>query len=142
MFQNSLTEIYDSEDDTVILFTQEHLDQQTAEKAFINDAWMEAQFNASPLATPTMAKPLPSKEDPAEHVVAHPPKKGGDVTVLRLGPQRSGQPTRTLSTSSRSSSSCDSNTSSSSASQSAFQAVAPDTLDQRTAWVLAAHRAT
>jgi hypothetical protein len=64
------------------------------------------------------------------------------VTVLRLGPQRSGQPTWTLSTSSRSSSSCNSNTSSSSASQSALQAVAPDTPDRRTAQVLAAHWAT
>jgi hypothetical protein len=53
MFQNSLTEIYNSKDDTVILFAQEHLDQQV--QAFINDAWMEAQFNASSLATPTMA---------------------------------------------------------------------------------------
>jgi Chromo (CHRromatin Organisation MOdifier) domain len=142
MFQNSLTEIYDSEDDTVILFAQERLNQQTAEKAFINNAWMETQFNASPLVTLTMAKPLPSKEDPAEHVVAHPPKRGGDVTVLWLGPQRSGQPTQTLSTSSSGSSSCNSNTSSSSASQSALQAVAPDTLDRWTARVLAAHWAT
>jgi Chromo (CHRromatin Organisation MOdifier) domain len=141
MFQNSLTEIYDSEDDMVILFAEERLNQQTAQKAFINDAWMEAQCNASPLATPTMAKPLPSKEDPAKRVVAHLPKKGGDVTVLWLGPQRSGQPARTLSTSSRSSSSCDSNTGSSSTSQSALQAVAPDTLDRRTTWVLAAHQA-
>jgi hypothetical protein len=64
------------------------------------------------------------------------------VTVLQLGPQCSGRPTRTLSTSSRSSSSCNSNTSSSSASQSTFQAVAPDTPDWWTAWVLAACRAT
>jgi hypothetical protein len=63
------------------------------------------------------------------------------VTVLRLGPQCSGQPARTLSTSSRSSSSCNSNTGSSSASESALQVVAPDTLDWRTTWVLAAHRA-
>jgi Chromo (CHRromatin Organisation MOdifier) domain len=133
MFQNSLTDIYNSEDDTVILFAQEQLNQQIAEEAFINDAWMEAQLNASPLATPTMAKPPPSKENPAEHVVAHPPKKGGDVTVLQLGPQRSGWPAWTLSTSSS-----NSNTNSSSASQSAFQAVALDTLDWWTAWVLAA----
>jgi hypothetical protein len=106
--------------------------------AFINDAWMEAQLNASPLATPTMAKPLPSKEDPAERVVAHPPKKGGDVTVLQLGPQCSGWPAQTLSTSSRSSSSCNSNTGSSSASQSTFQVVTPDTPDWQTTWVLAA----
>jgi hypothetical protein len=105
------------------------------QKAFVNDAWMEAQFNASPLATLTMAQPLPSKEDPAECVVAHLPKKGGDVMVLRLSPQRSGQPARTLSNSS-------SNTSSSSASQSAFQAVTLDTPDRQTTQVLAACRAT
>jgi hypothetical protein len=50
-----------------------------------------------------------------------------------LQPHCSGQPAQ-LSTSS-------SNTSSSSASQSALQAVAPDTLDRRTAWVLAACQA-
>jgi hypothetical protein len=60
------------------------------------------------------------------------------VTVLWLGPQCSGRPAQTLSTSSRSSSSCNSNTGSSSASESALQVVAPDTPDQRTAWVLAA----
>jgi hypothetical protein len=64
------------------------------------------------------------------------------VTVLWLGPQCSGRPARTLSTSSRSSSSCNSNTSSSSTSQSALQVVALDTPDWRTAWVLAARRAT
>jgi hypothetical protein len=64
------------------------------------------------------------------------------VTVLWLGPQRSGRPTRTLSTSSSCSSSSNSNTSSSSASQSTFQAVAPDTPDRRTARILAAHQAT
>jgi Chromo (CHRromatin Organisation MOdifier) domain len=141
MFSNSLTDIYDK-DDHVLLFAQECLNQQAAEKAFINDAWMEAQFNASPLATPTMAKPLPSKEDLAERVVAHPPKKGGDVTVLQLGPQRSGQPARTISTSSSCSSSSNSNTGSSSASQSTLQAVAPDTSDRRTTQVLAACQAT
>jgi hypothetical protein len=62
--------------------------------------------------------------------------------VLWLSSQCSGQPTRTLSTSSRSSSSCNSNTGSSSASQSALQAVAPDTPDQQTAWVLVARWAT
>jgi hypothetical protein len=102
---------------------------------------MEAQFNASPLATPTWAKPPPSKEDLAERVVAHLPKKGGDVMVLWLGPQCSRQPAWTLSTSSRCSSSCNSNTSSSSASESTLQAVAPDTLDRQTTWVLAACRA-
>jgi hypothetical protein len=61
--------------------------------------------------------------------------------VLRLGPQRSGRPTQTLSTSSRSSSSCNSNTGSSSTSQSTLQAVTPDTLDQQTAWVLVARQA-
>jgi hypothetical protein len=62
--------------------------------------------------------------------------------VLWLGPQRSGRPAWTLSTSSRSSSSCDSNTGSSSASQSALQAVAPDTPDWQTTRVLVAHWAT
>jgi hypothetical protein len=99
---------------------------------------MEAQLNASPLATLTMAKPLPSKEDPAKHVVAHPPKKGGDVTVRQLGPQLSERPTWTLSTSSSS----NSNTSGSSASQSALQAVALDTPDWQTAQVLVARQAT
>jgi hypothetical protein len=60
------------------------------------------------------------------------------VMVLQLGPQHSGWPAQTLSTSSRSSSSCNSNTSSSSTSESALQAVAPDTPDRRTAQVLAA----
>jgi hypothetical protein len=60
------------------------------------------------------------------------------VTVLQLGPQCSGQPTQTLSTSSSSSSSCDSNIGSSSTNQSTFQAVALDTPDWQTAWVLAA----
>jgi Chromo (CHRromatin Organisation MOdifier) domain len=129
MFQNSLTDIYDSEDDTVILFAEERLDRQA--QAFNHNAWMEAQLNASPLATPTMAQPLPSKEDSTKRVVAHPPKKGGDVTVLR--PHRSGRPARPSTSSS--------NTSSSSASQSTLQAVTPDTLDRRTTRVLAAHRA-
>jgi hypothetical protein len=141
MFQNSLTEIYDSEDDVVILFTQECLNRQIAEKASINNAWMEAQFNASSLVTPTMARPPPSKGYPAEHVVAHPPKKGGNVTVLRLSPQCSRQPTQTLSTSSSYSSNSNSNTSSSSTSQSTFQVVTPDTPDWWTAWVLVACQA-
>jgi hypothetical protein len=64
-----------------------------------------------------------------------------DVTVPRLSPQCSGWPAQTLSTSSRCSSSCNSNTSSSSASESTLQAVAPDTPDRQTAWVLAARRA-
>jgi hypothetical protein len=51
-------------------------------------------------------------------------------------------PTRTLSTSSSCSSSSNSNTSGSGASQSVLQAVTPDTLDQQTARILAAHRAT
>jgi hypothetical protein len=63
------------------------------------------------------------------------------VTVLQLGPQHSGRPTWTLSTSSSGSSSCNSNTGSSSASQSALQVVTPDTPDWWTAWVLAAHQA-
>jgi hypothetical protein len=103
---------------------------------------MEAQLNASPLATPTMAKPLPSKEDSAERVVAHLPKKGGDVMVLQLGPQCSGQPAWTLNTSGGCSSSNDSNTSSSGTSQSAFQVVTLDTPDQRTTQVLVARWAT
>jgi Chromo (CHRromatin Organisation MOdifier) domain len=129
MFQNSLTEIYNSEDDMVILFAEERLNKHV--QAFNNDAWMEAQLNASPLATPTMAQPPPSKEDSTKRVVAHPPKKGGDVTVLQ--PHRSGWPAQPNTSSS--------NTSSSSASQSTLQAVAPDTLDWRTAQVLATRRA-
>jgi hypothetical protein len=92
---------------------------------------MEAQLNASPLVTPTMAQPPPGKEDSTKHVVAHLPKKGGDVTVLQ--PHCSGRPTWPSTSSS--------NTSSSSASQSALQAVTLDTPDWQTAWVLAARRA-
>jgi hypothetical protein len=77
-----------------------------------------------------------------------PPPPGGPVggpppvMVLWLSPQHSGQPAQTLSTSSSYSSSGNSNTGSSSTSQSAFQVVTPDTPDQRTARVLAAHWAT
>jgi Chromo (CHRromatin Organisation MOdifier) domain len=133
MFSNSLTDIYNTKDNMVILFTEEHLNRQQAEaQVFINNAWMEAQCNASPLVTPTMAKPPPSKEDSTKHVVAHLPKKGGDVMVL--WPHHSRQPTQPSSSSS--------NTSSSGASQSALEAVAPDTPDWWTAWILAAHWAT
>jgi hypothetical protein len=55
------------------------------------------------------------------------------TAVMVLWPHCSGQPDRPSTSSS--------NTSSSSASQSALQAVALDTPDRRTAWVLAAHRA-
>jgi Chromo (CHRromatin Organisation MOdifier) domain len=88
IFMNSLHTPY-GEDDEVLLFADE---QRNATEAFCNHAWMEAQLQ-SPSSTPATS-PTTSQfgEAPTKHVVAHPPKEGGDVTIPGIRASRPNRP--------------------------------------------------
>jgi hypothetical protein len=85
IFMNSLHTLY-GEGDEVLLFSDE---QRNTRDVFCNHAWMEAQLHSP--STTSVARLTTSQfgDAPTRHVVAHPPREGGDVMTLG---KHTGQP--------------------------------------------------